>query len=326
VGGIVAAMVYMRIDGDPDPGRVRRLTFVLFDEDGTAFGFADGRPGLPSGTVEPGEDWLLDSSLRIPLMTAGFRPQRVHPVAIDGDHLYAFLEGAPYRGRREHVAVDLVELPPEELANRLDPVLARFVRDAAESFRNQSEESYYADNTRLLEPAYLRGTTAEEGSGSGATPEQWRVQREPIVDGIDRDGTFLDLGCANGHLMDSVRRWAGERGFTIEPYGADIGPRLVELARQRLPHWKDRIWVGNALTWTPPDGRRFTYVHLLVDFVLPHRRSDLIRHCLDTMVEPGGRLLVSHYAYGGQATAAEIVTELGFPIAGASGDTVWIDA
>jgi hypothetical protein len=323
-------MAYVRIDTDPDPRQVERLTFAMFLEDGTALGFADGRPALPSGTVEPGEDWLLDSTLRIPLMTAGYFRQRVHPVAIDGTHLYAFLEGAPYRGRREHVPVELVELSAEELAARLadagEELLARFILDAAESFRTQSEESYYADNVRLLEPAYLAGTTAEAGSGSGATPEQWRARRGPIVDGVEKDGTFLDLGCANGHLMDCVRRWAGERGLSVEPYGVDIGRRLVELAQQRLPQWADRIWVGNALTWLPPDGRRFTYVHLLLDFVLPHRRADLLRHALDNLVEPGGRLLVSHYVHERQPTAVDIVTGLGFRISGSSGDTAWIDA
>jgi hypothetical protein len=37
--------------------------------------------------------------------------------------------------------------------------------------------------------------------------------------------------------MESVVEWADHR---IEPYGLDIAPRLVELARERLPHWADR--------------------------------------------------------------------------------------
>lgn len=308
---------------DTDPPVVDKLTFALFSPDGLAYTKAHGRAELPSGYVLPNEDWLLDSTLRIPLMTAGYFRQRVHPVAVDGPHLYAFLDGAPYRGRREHVPVDLVTLTAEELAGRLDGLPARFVLDAARSFRSQSEESYHADNVRLLEPAYLRAGTAEGGSGSGSTPEQWRVLRSPIVDGITSDGTFLDLGCANGHLMDCVRRWAAERGYDIEPYGVDIGPRLVELARQRLPQWADRIEVGNAQTWVPADGRRFDYVHLLLDFVLPQRRTDLLRHALDHLV--GRRLLVSHYVHGAEPTARSLVTELGFEIAGGSGDTVWID-
>jgi hypothetical protein len=51
-----------------------------------------------------------------------------------------------------------------------------------------------------------------------------------IVDGIDSDGTFLDLGCANGPLMESVVEWAAERGHRIEPYGVDLAPGLAQLA------------------------------------------------------------------------------------------------
>jgi hypothetical protein len=312
---------------DTEPAEIDRLTFTLFAEDGTAFAFADGRPALPTGELLPGEDWLLDATERIPLTTAGFFRQRVQPVAADGGHLYAFLDGAPYRGRRPHVPVELERLPAEALSTRLatagETELGRFVTDAAHAFRTQTEESFHAGNLRLIEAAYLRGETAEAGSGSGSTPEQWRALREPIVDGIDADGTFLDLGCANGHLMDSVRRWAAERALSVEPYGVDIGAGLVELARRRLPQWADRIHVGNALTWTPADGRRFDYVHLLLDFVLPARRTELLRHALDLLV--ARRLLVSHYVRGVPPTARDLVTELGFEVAGGSGDTVWID-
>jgi spermidine synthase len=103
----------------------------------------------------------------------------------------------------------------------------------------------------------------------------------------------------------------------------DIGPRLVDLARQRLPHWADRIQVGDALTWVPQDGRRFTYVHLLLDYVLPARRGELLRHALDRLVDR--RLLVSYYTHDEEQTARGLVGELGFEIAGGSGDTVWID-
>ena len=138
-----------------------------------------------------------------------------------------------------------------------------------------------------------------------------------ISDPIDRDGTFLDVGCANGHLMASVARWSAERGHRVEPYGIDISGLLVEVARAPLPHWADRIWAGTAPTWVPPEGRRFDFVHALLDCVPDHRRADLIDHLLDTRVAAGGRLIVSHYVRGEhEHSAGAILRHLGYEAAG----------
>jgi 2-polyprenyl-3-methyl-5-hydroxy-6-metoxy-1,4-benzoquinol methylase len=336
-----AGMAYHLLAGDPDPDTIRYLTFVAFLPNRDCVAVPDGHGGLtlPAGEVRTGEHWLLDTSLRVPLETAGFRAQRTHPFAADGGHLYAWIDGDRYTGRRPHAvasersseasdvvgfAVPLVTGPAAELAARLDaagqPGAARAVRDGAHSFSDQPDEEYYADNVRLLEPAYLRGTTPQEGSGFGGDAARWRARREMIVDGIDRDGTFLDVGCANGLLMESVREWAAERGYQIEPYGVDLAPGLVALARSRLPHWADRIETGNAIDYQPADGRQFTFVHLLLDAVPVARRADLLRHALNTLVEPGGRLLVSHYQGDGgtDLTAAEHVRALGYPVTGES--------
>ncbi|GAB1510770.1 class I SAM-dependent methyltransferase [Actinophytocola sp. KF-1] len=309
-------MAYRLTEVDPEPAAVRRMTFVPFLPDGRCVALPG--PALPAGDVRPGEHWLLDTTVRIPMDQLGFRFQRVHPFAVDGDHVYVWLDG-DLRAERPHVTATA-----EELAERL-PV----VRDAARSFRTQSDAGYYADNVRVLEPAYLRGTTPQAGSGFGGDAARWRARRGMIVDGVHRSGTFLDVGCANGLLMESVREWAAERGLVIEPYGIDLAPRLVDLARQRLPRWADRIEVGNAIDWEPADGRRFTFVHVLLDAVPRHRRPDLVRHAL-TLVEPGGRLLVSHYAGGtGDRRAEEHLRDMGFPVAGAAeserASTAWLE-
>jgi 2-polyprenyl-3-methyl-5-hydroxy-6-metoxy-1,4-benzoquinol methylase len=333
-------MTYRLLDTDPDPDSVRYLTFVPFLPGGACAAIPDAHGGLalPTGEIREGEHWLLDTSLRVPLETAGFRMQRIQPFAADGDHVYAWLDGDRYTGRRPHATVSLVTGDPEEIAAWFAaagrPIEARAIRDAVHSIRSQSDEDYYAGKVRLLEPAYLRGTTPQQGSGFGGDAARWRARRAMIVEGIDRDGSFLDIGCANGLLMESVRTWAAERGYEIEPYGVDLAPGLVALARSRLPQWADRIEVGNAIDYRPPEGRRFTFVHTLLDTVPAGRRGDMVRHALDMLVEPGGRLLVSHYQQGSDRTAAEHLRALGFPVAGEShgqqaernDTTAWIDA
>lgn len=88
---------------------VRRLTFVPFPHDGTCALIPVGdRLALPSGEVLPGEDPLLDTGLRVPLVTAGFRRQSLHLLEADGDHLYVWCEGDDgYRGSRPRAELTL---------------------------------------------------------------------------------------------------------------------------------------------------------------------------------------------------------------------------
>jgi hypothetical protein len=108
--------------------------------------------------------------------------------------------------------------------------------------------------------AYLAETDPRAQSGFHGSAERWQAARKPIVEAIDRDGTFLDLGCANGLLMESIVEWSP---FRVEPYGIDFGPGLVELARARVPQWADRIWLADVRTWEPPS--RFDFVHARVE-------------------------------------------------------------
>ncbi len=167
---------------------------------------------------------------------------------------------------------------------------------------------YFTGRIRRLEHDYLEAGTVEGGSGFVGGPGQWRRRRESVLAGVSRPGSFLDLGCANGLLMESVQLWAAERGTRLEPYGVDLSPGLVALARRRLPQWADRIEMGNALDWRPRDGRRFGYVHLLLDLVRPPQRTGLLRH-VRTLLGSGGRLLVSHYLHEG-STDVPVCTQL----------------
>ena len=317
--------MFQPVRTDPPADLVRRITFVPFLTDGRCvlIDEPDG-PALPSGEVLDGEDYRLDTVLRVPLQTAGFRYQRFHPFGVDRHHLYAWIEGGPYTGSKPHSSAVLSFCSAADAARRLrehgEPVLAAAVRAAAQSYRMLDEQAFYEDNRRTLEPAYLRGTTPRQGSGFGGDEREWEQARRHITEGIAGDGTFLDVGCANGLLMESVTAWCAERGLAVDPYGVDISPALAELARHRLPQWAGHIWTGNAADWRPPGGMLFDYVHILLDCVPRARRADLVRHHLASTVRPGtGRLLVSDYAVDaatGHPPAAETLRSLGFRCAG----------
>ena len=70
-----------------------------------------------------------------------------------------------------------------------------------------------------LEAAYLAATDPYGGSGFRGDAERWRTAREVILAAIDRSGSLLDVGCANGLLLESLVSWGAERGLAIDPWG-----------------------------------------------------------------------------------------------------------
>jgi SAM-dependent methyltransferase len=309
--------------------RVRRLTFVPFLSDGRCALVPAGHGlALPSGEVLEGEDPMLDTGLRVPLVAAGFRRQGLHPFAVEGDHLYVWGEGDDgYRGRRPHAEVELWKGPAPAAARRLraagDEHAAQVVEAADAARRALSEEAFYRDRLLLLETSYLRDGTPRGGSGFRGTAADWRAQRGHLCQAVDRDGSFLDVGCANGHLAESMVAWCAERGVRLEPFGVDLSAGLVAEARRRLPGWADRFWVGNALDWTAPRGRRFDFVHTLLDLVPDNRVGQMVRHHMERLVAPGGRLLASSYVSARDRSrhADRILARLGFRVDGVTRPT-----
>ena len=298
---------------DVDWSRVRQVTIVPFlDEDGEVVIPEDG---LPSDELLPGEDAVLDAVLRIPLEQCGFRRQGTHVFATTegGTHVGIWVDGERYTGRRPHKS------DSHWWTGDASTVDDELVRMADESRRSLTREQRIADNRRIIDPSYLNADTPWGGSGYSGTLDEWNENHAHIAAAVERDGTFLDVGCANGFLMECMVEWCAERALTVEPYGMDISPALVERAQQRLPQWADRIWLGDALTWTPPHA--FDVVHGLLDSVAPDLRPELVENLL-RFVRPGGRLVLSHYSR--RRLARSLVEPLGHAIEADHGLGVWL--
>lgn len=220
--------------------------------------------------------------------------------------------------------------------------------DAALERGDIDEQGWHRCVADIVVPAYLSAETAWGGSGKTGDAANWEHSRRPVAAAIDRSGSFLDVGCANGYLMESVRRWAAEDGHVIEPYGLEIAPELAELARSRLRRGvdlatppirstgsarapsaptgrhadadcyatlADRIWVGNARNWKPP--RTFDFVRTGLDYAPPRRRRRLVEHLLQHAVAPGGRLVIGVFNEEVERRSTEeLVASWGHEIAG----------
>lgn len=172
------------------------------------------------------------------------------------------------------------------------------------------EAGWHREMARLIVPAYLAAETPWEGSGKQGTAQDWEYARSHVAHAVDRDGSFLDIGCANGYLLECLSRWTPNQ---LDRYGLDIAPELVDLAGRRLPELVDRLWVGNALHWEPP--HRFTYVRTGLEYVPLHRRRELVERLLGWCE----RLIIGVFNEEAHARPTEeLLRSCGFTIGGRS--------
>jgi hypothetical protein len=190
---------------------------------------------------------------------------------------------------------------------------------------------------RLLERPYLQARTGPAGSGCGHDEAGWELLRRPVATAFHRSGTWLDVGCANGYLLETLPTWIAGRGFALEPFGLELIPSVADLARTRLPNLAERIYTGDVTQWEPP--RRWTFITALTDAVPPGGLPGLVYRLLDRFAEPGGRVIISSYGSSRRREPADAVAErltadrfevAGFAQAIESGiivtQTAWIDA
>jgi SAM-dependent methyltransferase len=153
-------------------------------------------------------------------------------------------------------------------------------------------QNWFAEVQQTLETAYTAAPTAWQQSGKSGTFEDWMRLRIANIAPVQRSGTYLDIGCANGYLLECLVVWARLKGIEITPHGLDYSAKLVDLAQQRL-QFPSNIYVGNAWNWTPPQS--FDYVRTELDYVPRNYRKAFIERLLTEFVAQEGRLIISQY-------------------------------
>ena len=175
---------------------------------------------------------------------------------------------------------------------------------------------WFARVQQELEPSYLAAAEPWQQSGFSGPFERWVACRRTIADCMTAPGAVLDIGCANGYLLQCVLQWTAEKGIQIDPWGLDLSGKLVPLARSRLREHAAKLFVGNALTWRPP--RTFDYVRTELCYVPEEYHGPYVSRLLDEYLCPGGKLLVAEYRSRRQSSAGPWVDDklrdLGFAV------------
>ncbi|NLT15508.1 MAG: class I SAM-dependent methyltransferase [Clostridiales bacterium] len=154
-------------------------------------------------------------------------------------------------------------------------------------------DDWYNENVCNLESTYLASDEPWKQSGFSGPEERWEKCRRVIADLITKSGTLLDIGCANGYLLECIMKWKRDEGICITPFGLDIGERLVRLAKERLPEFDANMLVGNAFDWRPPV--RFDYVRTELVYVPEAYQKQYIERLRREFLTADGALLVCEY-------------------------------
>lgn len=159
---------------------------------------------------------------------------------------------------------------------------------------DETDQGHWFSSLRKeLEEAYLKYDEPWKQSGFSGPEDRWVACRKPIADCIDKSGSFLDIGCTNGYLLECVLKWTAERNINIIPYGLDLSEKLTELAKRRLPKYQKNIYIGNGWLWHSPI--KFDYVHTEVVYVPEQLQERYIKRIIETYLGDEGKLLVTEY-------------------------------
>lgn len=180
----------------------------------------------------------------------------------------------------------------------------RFLRALARSGGGPDDEAMMGE----LEAAYLSAPDRPGGSGYAGGMRRWEQARRVIMAAVHRSGDFLDVGCANGLLMESLASWSTEQDTPLRLHGLEVSRALARRARRGLPSAAERIHVGDVMTWDAP--QRYDFVRTELVYASPSARDTLVSRCLEELVAPGGRLIVCAYRAAGERDAADLVEPL----------------
>lgn len=125
----------------------------------------------------------------------------------------------------------------------------------------------------------------------------WEKRRAFIADAIKKDGTILDVGCANGFLLRSLQEWSEHR---LVPFGIDIEPRSIEQAKSLFPANANNFIllpienISDIGSKGLPEKFDFVYWHVWDSVLFEQGEEKWVRYAFDRVMK-GGRLILGFY-------------------------------
>ena len=134
--------------------------------------------------------------------------------------------------------------------------------------------------------------------GDAVNYDYWYNHRYPITKAINRSGTILDIGCANGFLLRSLLEWSE---YELIPYGADIDNQLLEQCKAMFPGLEHHFVnlplhrLDEAASAGLPAQFDFVYWNVWDDFYFDDKHYDGYLDKAYAAVKGSGRLILGFY-------------------------------
>ncbi len=154
-----------------------------------------------------------------------------------------------------------------------------------------SEQDWFDQSNRHFTGIYMKAGNPRAQSGHGGDEERYRYSQGMILEALNRSGAFLDVGCANGYLMEKLSQWTRNLEIRIDFHGLDFSQELLELAAERIPDSANKLFLGNALYWQPH--RKFDYFCVReLSYVPRDKLREFFFHLYDDILAVHGRLIL----------------------------------
>lgn len=183
---------------------------------------------------------------------------------------------------------------------------------------------YYSKEFNKLIEDRERTKYLIKGSGlKNRNFEKWERKRRFIAQAINKDGSILDIGCANGFLLKCLQEWSGRK---LIPYGIDLNQRRIKQAKELFPLQADNFIVKdvkkvqNLLDLTEykfPPKFDFIYWNIWDPWKFENQEEVSFLKTFLKAVSDGGRLILGFYESDQEKNKKiKKLKELGFKFSG----------
>ena len=99
-----------------------------------------------------------------------------------------------------------------------------------------TEAEWFHSAERFSATHYLAAENPPAQSGRGGAEAAYRYAQGMLLEAIDRSGTCIDVGGANGHLIEMIHRWLQGSGLQTEFTPSSAGDCSGSTKRETLLH------------------------------------------------------------------------------------------